>query len=53
MKTHGKKKMYQRMLKELMKKGFINDVDGRMILRSQAKDSGMERDYCPQNMGKR
>ena len=48
MKIHTKKKLYRRTLSELAKKGYINDSNGRMVLRAQQADNSMKRDFKPQ-----
>jgi hypothetical protein len=48
MKIHTKKKLYRRTLSELAKKGYINDANGRMVLRSSVSANSMVRDYKPQ-----
>lgn len=48
MKVHSRKKAYRRMIKDLAKKGMINDVDGKMIKRGNK--TSMHRDYHPQTL---
>ncbi len=48
MKTHTKKKLYRRWLKEQAKAGKINSETGIMVSRASMKDSSMTRDYSPQ-----
>lgn len=48
MKVHAKKKAYRTMIHSLAKAGKMNDADGKMVDRSQIKDSSMKWDYYPQ-----
>ena len=48
MKIHTKKKLYRLSLKQAAKEGYINDADGKLIRRGQARDGSMKRDFYPQ-----
>lgn len=48
MKSHTKKKAYQRVMKQLAKQGLINDASGKMVDRSRQPDNSMVRDFSPQ-----